>query len=286
MRAAGIAGWPDHARCGAGDLIMRRLSLSLPLLFASCSPSPAYAGVIACTFTGMCIGFLVVVCLLTVALVGAPPSLGNWRQHGALAVFAAMVVALLLAVPKACAAEIPTAAHKYHRDLVRLAHTEMGLDAPVATLAAQIHQESGWNPSARSPVGALGLSQFMPGTSAWIAGWSAALSSNQPLNPVWAMRGMIVYDQWHLDRLQARGPCDKWAKALSAYNGGLGWVQKDTRLALAKGANPLAWFNSVERYNSGRSTAAFKENRDYPRKILLRWEPLYVGGGWGDGVCT
>ena len=40
-------------------------------------------------------------------------------------------------------------------------------DIPSSVIAAQIEAESGWNPRAVSPVGAQGLSQFMPGT--WAA---------------------------------------------------------------------------------------------------------------------
>lgn len=64
---------------------------------------------------------------------------------------------------------IPTAAEQYRRTLVRSAHAEWGLSAPIATFAAQVHQESRWRADARSPVGAQGLAQFMPGTAEWIA---------------------------------------------------------------------------------------------------------------------
>ncbi|WP_110603200.1 transglycosylase SLT domain-containing protein [Salinicola lusitanus] len=42
----------------------------------------------------------------------------------------------------------------------------------------------------------------------------------------------------------------------------------------------------VEHFNAGRSAANFHENRQYPRLILQRWEPLYVAAGWGNGACT
>ena len=159
---------------------------------------------------------------------------------------------------------IPTAAEQYRRTLVRSAHAEWGLSAPIATFAAQVHQESRWRADAR------GL-------------YPTALGTNQPFNPGWALRALVTYDRWLYDRNQASSECDRWAFVLSAYNGGQGWVNRDRRLASASGADPLAWFDSVERFNAGRSAANFRENRNYPRLILLRYERIYLQ--WGDGVC-
>lgn len=210
----------------------------------------------------------------------------HWRDATPPLVFVGLALAALMSIPTACADTVPSAAQKYQRDLVRVAQFEMGIDAPIATLAAQIHQESRWHKNAQSPVGAQGLTQFMPGTASWMGKMRHDLGSADPFNPRWAMQAMVAYNVWHLQRLQARRPCEKWAMALAAYNGGLGWVQKDIRLASAKGDDPLAWFDSVERHNAGRSASAFKENRQYPRAILLRLEPLYVRAGWGNGVCV
>ncbi|EJP2482718.1 transglycosylase SLT domain-containing protein, partial [Salmonella enterica] len=63
---------------------------------------------------------------------------------------------------QANAAGPPPAALKYRSDVIRASRVDWGLNAPVADVAAQLHQESGWNPAARSPVGAQGLAQFMP----------------------------------------------------------------------------------------------------------------------------
>ncbi|WP_064116751.1 transglycosylase SLT domain-containing protein [Pseudomonas fluorescens] len=183
-------------------------------------------------------------------------------------------------------AEIPADAERYRRDLIRIAQAEWGLDAPVATFAAQIHQESRWRFDAKSPVGAQGLGQVMPSTATWLAQlFPKALGSIEPFNPTWSMQALVSYDRWLADRNRARSTCEQGAFILASYNGGLGWVIRDRKLALAKGADPLTWFNSVERHNAGRSAAAFKENRQYPRLILLRWEALYVANGWGQGLC-
>lgn len=193
---------------------------------------------------------------------------------------------LLATIPAMAVAEIPRAAHQYHHLLVRIAHQQMGLDAPLATLAAQVHQESRWNSDATSRVGAGGLAQFMPATAQWIPDIAPALGEPQPYNPGWALRAMITFDAWLLDRTQpAATQCENWAFTLSAYNGGLGWVRRDRTAASVSGIDQRVWFDSVERINAGRSATALAENRHYVRAILTRHEKLYATAGWGRGVC-
>jgi soluble lytic murein transglycosylase-like protein len=197
----------------------------------------------------------------------------------------AVILSACMPVP-ALADSIPHQAKAYQRTLVRSANAYWGLDAPVATIAAQVHQESRWRADAISPAGAEGLAQFMPGTSDWFAElYPDDLGTRQPFNPGWSLRAVVLYDRWLHRRIQASSECERWAFILASYNGGLGWVLKDKRLASASGADSLAWFNSVEKFNAGRSRPAFAENRKYPRLILRRWEPLYMNAGWGDGVC-
>lgn len=192
---------------------------------------------------------------------------------------------LLLAAlqPLAPAAEPPRAAVPYRADLIRNARAVWGLDAPVAVFAAQIHQESAWRPQAVSAAGAQGLSQFMPATSEWIAGLYPELTANAPFNPAWSLRALVQYDHWLHARVRAVDDCERIAMVLSAYNGGLGWVQRDQRLAASKGLDRGRWFDQVETVNAGRSAANWRENRDYPRRILHVHQPRYIS--WGPGAC-
>ncbi len=188
-------------------------------------------------------------------------------------------------VASARAAEIPREAKAYRSLLVRVARVEWGMTAPVATFAAQVHQESEWNPDAVSPVGAEGLAQFMPATAAWMPNIVPQTGEPNPRNPAWALRNMAGYDRWLHERVSAATPCDRMAKTLAAYNGGLGWVQRDARLAASRGFDPRRWWDNVESVNAGRSRAAFTENRGYPRRILHTLEPMYEASGWGAGSC-
>ncbi|OLN31319.1 Phage lysin [Desulfovibrio sp. DV] len=180
---------------------------------------------------------------------------------------------------------IPRAALQYRAELTRNARSIWGLDAPVATMAAQIHQESGWRTDAKSPVGAQGMAQFMPATASWIADLVPELAACEPYNPAWAIRALVTYDKWLWDRLDAASDCHRMAFALAAYNGGLGWVRRDAKMAAGQGLSPEAWWDHVETVNAGRSAANWRENRGYPRRILLALEPLYLQAGFGGGAC-
>jgi soluble lytic murein transglycosylase-like protein len=89
----------------------------------------------------------------------------------------------------------------------------------------QIQQESGFNPGATSPAGAVGIAQFMPGT--------AASMGVNPYDPSSALNGGAKM----MAGLSAQFGGD-YAKALAAYNAGAGAVNS----AMARGGgNWLAY---------------------------------------------
>lgn len=95
--------------------------------------------------------------------------------------------------------------------------TEARYGLPTDMLARLLYQESRYRAdiisgATRSPVGALGIAQFMPATAAELG--------IDPLNPTQAIDGAGRY----LSRLfQSFG---NWSEALAAYNWGMGNVQR------------------------------------------------------------
>jgi len=98
----------------------------------------------------------------------------------------------------------------------------------------------------------------------------------------------VIYDHHLFDRITGTATdCDRWGMVLVAYNGGLGWLDRDRRLALSKGADAARWWGTggTEPF-SQRAKWAFTENRVYPKRILLQLEPTYLEAGWGgQAVC-
>ena len=194
----------------------------------------------------------------------------------------AVLVIVALVLSSSAHAQVPADAARYRLDLRRQAQLVWGLEAPVATFAGQIHQESRWRANAKSPVGAEGLAQFMPSTAGWISGAYPGLRDNDPYNPTWAMRALVTYDKHLYDRVKAANPCERMAFALSGYNGGLGWVYKRQKLS----TSPQYCLGKTCDINPGIAPGNQRENADYPSRILKKHEPLYVRAGWGIGSCT
>ena len=201
----------------------------------------------------------------------------------------AATLGLMALLSSATLAQVPQAALEHRSAMTRSAYRIHGPGAPVATLAAQIHQESGWNPTIKSWVGAEGLAQFMPGTANDIARqFPTDCAPANPTSPAWAfacrdrlMRQLVGASS----RAVGGGPvsaCSTWAFAFRGYNGGPGWMLRDRRKALANGANPDDW-QAVRPFNAGRNANAIKENREYPERIYRR-ERLYLTAGWGAGL--
>ncbi len=150
----------------------------------------------------------------------------------------------------------------------------------ITTFAGQIHQESGWDPEAKSKY-ASGLAQFTPDTAEWISRlYPVDLGSNQPLDVKWALRALCAYDKFLWDKFPlAITENDRWAFTLSSYNSGYGWTLKERKSAEAKGKDPDQWWCSVE-HEVVKAKWAFEESRNYVEKILKKWKPFYEKQGW------
>lgn len=159
------------------------------------------------------------------------PTLGATGSARVLSTVAAVVAALVIAA-LAVTAFRPSAAHGYTSGalaaqevphgwapLIEEAAAENEVPAPV--LAAQIEAESGWQADAVSPVGAQGLSQFMPAT------WEQYGEGGDPENPEHAIdaQGRMMGDLMnsaHTSGIEG----DPMDLALAGYNAGFGAVQE------------------------------------------------------------
>lgn len=83
----------------------------------------------------------------------------------------------------------------------------------------QINQESGFNPDAISPVGAIGIAQIMPATA---SEWNV-----DPHDPVASLRVASQRMSWYQNYFSG-----DYAKALAAYNCGIGCLDSASKRCL------------------------------------------------------
>jgi soluble lytic murein transglycosylase-like protein len=136
--------------------------------------------------------------------VAAPAEQGETPDFGA-PDFA--IPAFAIADPARHAAGIPP------RYAAKIAELSARFDLSPSLLEALVWQESRWNENARSPVGAQGLAQLMPGTARYLG--------VNPNDPFANLEGGARYLREQLDRFGG-----DLEKALAAYNAGPGRVQR------------------------------------------------------------
>jgi soluble lytic murein transglycosylase-like protein len=99
------------------------------------------------------------------------------------------------------------------RYAAKIAELSARFDLSPALMEAVVWQESRWNENARSPVGAQGLAQLMPGTARYLG--------VNPNDPLANLEGGARYLREQLDRFGG-----DLEKALAAYNAGPGRVER------------------------------------------------------------
>lgn len=186
---------------------------------------------------------------------------------------------MMLLVVLAASLLIPREAFQYQAELTREVRYAWGMDGPVAAMGAQIDQESHWREKVCSAY-ACGLSQFTPATAGWVSGLYAQLGKGSPLDPHWAIRAMVLYDQRLYDGIKTfNSACDRYLLSLSSYNGGDGWRISRQAHSMAPGDY---FITSI--INPGITAANQKQNQEYPIRIVYMLQPVYAA--WGTKrVC-
>ena len=124
-------------------------------------------------------------------------------------------------------------------DLIKKFNKVLGWDWRL--LAAQIYQESRFDPKAKSWAGAKGLMQVMPATA-------KELGIEDVTDPIESLRGGTTYLNQIFERFSdVTDTINRTKFTLAAFNCGYGHVRDAQLLAEANNLNPMIWENNVEK---------------------------------------
>lgn len=132
---------------------------------------------------------------------------------------------------------------------------------------AQAVQESRFDPNAKSPVGALGIAQFMPLTAKEVGqelkGHQLFKNGFNPLNDIQSVYAQVYYmnklfRSWKVERTAL----EKFELALASYNAGLGNILKAQKLS----GNQRKW-NDIKKYLSNITGRNSLETINYVASI-------------------
>lgn len=158
-------------------------------------------------------------------------------------------------------------------DLIKQAVSEYLPGVDWRFLKAQYIQESGLNPAARSPVGAMGIAQFMPGTWDQVAAQLQYPTTAHPTMPNYAIPAGAFYMRTLIDAWSwPRADIDRHCLAMASYNAGLGNIVKAQRAA----GNPSDYKSIIQALPqiTGRHAG---ETTQYVKRILDIYMRMVTG---------
>lgn len=154
---------------------------------------------------------------------------------------------------------------------------------PFFLLKALIWQESRFDFRAKSPAGALGLTQLMPATAKMVG-------VKDPLDPAENIGGGARYLRICYDTFRREHGLNRWRYALAAYNAGAGYILAAQGKAKKLGAPDDSWsvISVLLRGATWKGkTARWLETVQYVEKIMdryINYSVLHLSKGKARGL--